>query len=72
MYLYIHTELFDNACDSEYVVLQQPAGKDLSLDRALSGPQASCHLLFDPESLLQQHSQCLLLTTETTLEDIRP
>ena len=71
-YLYIHAELFDNVCDRDYVVLQQPMEMDPSLDGALGGPQASSHLFFDPESLLQQHSQRLFLTTETTLEDIRP
>lgn len=72
VYLYIDAELFDNACDSEYVVLQKSMGEDLRLEGALGGLQTGCHLLFDPESLIQQHSQCTLLTTETTLEDTRP
>lgn len=72
VYLYVHAKLLDNACDSQYVILQQLAGKCLHLDGALGGLQTCCHLLFDPESLLQQYSQCPVLTAQTTLQDIMP
>lgn len=61
-YLYVYTKLLHNACDGQYVILQQLAGKCLDLDRAPSGLQTVCDVLFDPEGLLQQHSQCPLLT----------
>ncbi len=72
VYLYVHAELLDNACDSQYVILQQLAGKCLHLDGALGGLQTCCHLLFYPERLLQQHSQRPVLTAQTALEGIRP
>ncbi len=72
MYLYVQAELLDNSCDSQNVILQQFAGKRLDLDGALRGLQTCCYFLFDPESLLQQHGQRDLLTTETTLQSSRP
>lgn len=67
IYLYVHVKLLDDARDGQDVILQQLAGKRLNLDRAVGGLQTRCHLLFDPESLLQQHSQRPLLTAVRTL-----
>lgn len=72
VYLHVHAEPFDNACDGEYVILQQLAGQRLDLDRAMFGLETCCHLLFDPEGLLQQHSQCPILTAQTTFQDVGP
>ena len=72
VYLYAHAKLLDNLCDCHYVTLQQLVRKCIDLDGALRGLQTSCHLLFDPESLVQQQSQCPVLTTQTTVRDIRP
>lgn len=70
MYLYVSAKLLNNARDGQYVILQQLVGQRLGLDGALGGQAAGCHLVFDPESLLQQHSQCPLLTAQVTLRDI--
>lgn len=71
-YLYVHAKLLDNACNGQYVILQQLAGQCLNLEGALGGLQTCCHLLFDPESLFQQHSQRPPFTAQTNLQDTRP
>ncbi|KAK5910058.1 hypothetical protein CesoFtcFv8_003929 [Champsocephalus esox] len=57
LYLYVHAKLLDNACNGQYVILQQLAGQCLNLEGVLGRLQACCHFLSDPESLFQQHSQ---------------